>query len=130
MLIKLFFVIGHWKNWTTQYSKADCYMLCLQNLKIQLLRNLSKHIFHYSVVFLGTRLLGIQATISYLLMWTADICFFHHPSRSDHATTKKSLKQQREEQKKASEASGDTRAWNSLFMRPDTVWFYFRYKSL
>ncbi|XP_064986006.1 multiple RNA-binding domain-containing protein 1-like [Musa acuminata AAA Group] len=40
---------------------------------------------------------------------------------SDHATTKKSLKQQREEQKKASEASGDTRAWNSLFMRPDTV---------
>ncbi|THU52618.1 hypothetical protein C4D60_Mb10t05850 [Musa balbisiana] len=40
---------------------------------------------------------------------------------SDHATTKKSLKQQREEQKKTSEASGDTRAWNSLFMRPDTV---------
>lgn len=34
---------------------------------------------------------------------------------------KKNLKQQREEQKKASESSGDTRAWNSLFMRPDTV---------
>ncbi|KAK8940474.1 Polyadenylate-binding protein RBP47C' [Platanthera zijinensis] len=34
---------------------------------------------------------------------------------------KKCLKLQREEQKKASESSGDTRAWNSLFMRPDTV---------
>lgn len=34
---------------------------------------------------------------------------------------KKNFKQRREEQKKASEASGDTRAWNSLFMRPDTV---------
>ncbi|KAJ4969389.1 hypothetical protein NE237_016090 [Protea cynaroides] len=33
----------------------------------------------------------------------------------------RTFKQQREEQKKASEASGDTRAWNSLFMRPDTV---------
>ncbi|KAK8664519.1 hypothetical protein V6N13_084305 [Hibiscus sabdariffa] len=33
----------------------------------------------------------------------------------------KSFKQKREEQRKASEASGDTRAWNSLFMRPDTV---------
>ncbi|KAF5205644.1 Multiple rna-binding domain-containing protein, partial [Thalictrum thalictroides] len=35
--------------------------------------------------------------------------------------TAKSLKQQREERRKASEASGDTRAWNSLFMRSDTV---------
>nr|DAD24355.1 TPA_asm: hypothetical protein HUJ06_025819 [Nelumbo nucifera] len=33
----------------------------------------------------------------------------------------KTFKQRREEQKKATEASGDTRAWNSLFMRPDTV---------
>ncbi|KAF7803955.1 multiple RNA-binding domain-containing protein 1 [Senna tora] len=33
----------------------------------------------------------------------------------------KSLKQKREEERKAAEASGDTRAWNSLFMRPDTV---------
>ncbi|XP_043690007.1 multiple RNA-binding domain-containing protein 1-like isoform X2 [Telopea speciosissima] len=33
----------------------------------------------------------------------------------------KTFKQQREEQRKASEASGDTQAWNSLFMRPDTV---------
>ncbi|XP_008383339.1 multiple RNA-binding domain-containing protein 1 [Malus sylvestris] len=33
----------------------------------------------------------------------------------------KSLKKQREDKKKASEASGDTRAWNSLFMHPDTV---------
>ncbi|XP_059656876.1 multiple RNA-binding domain-containing protein 1 isoform X2 [Cornus florida] len=33
----------------------------------------------------------------------------------------KTLKQQREEEKKKSEASGNTQAWNSLFMRPDTV---------
>ncbi|KAL6500815.1 hypothetical protein OROGR_027323 [Orobanche gracilis] len=32
----------------------------------------------------------------------------------------KTLKQRREEQRKAAEASGDTRAWNSLFMRSDT----------
>ncbi|XP_078171883.1 uncharacterized protein LOC144565914 isoform X2 [Carex rostrata] len=34
---------------------------------------------------------------------------------------KKSLKKMREEQRKDAEASGDTRAWNSLYMRPDTV---------
>uniref|UniRef100_A0A5B7C6H3 Putative multiple RNA-binding domain-containing protein 1 n=1 Tax=Davidia involucrata TaxID=16924 RepID=A0A5B7C6H3_DAVIN len=33
----------------------------------------------------------------------------------------KTFKQQREEERKASEASGNTRAWNSLFIRPDTV---------
>ncbi|CAN1150820.1 Multiple RNA-binding domain-containing protein 1 [Linum perenne] len=33
----------------------------------------------------------------------------------------KTLKQRREEQKKEAEAGGDTRAWNSLFMRSDTV---------
>ncbi|KAG4958428.1 hypothetical protein JHK87_035061 [Glycine soja] len=33
----------------------------------------------------------------------------------------KTLKQQRQEKRKADEASGDTRAWNSLFMRSDTV---------
>ncbi|GLT59947.1 hypothetical protein SLA2020_327400 [Shorea laevis] len=33
----------------------------------------------------------------------------------------KTFKQKREEERKAAEASGDTRAWNSLFMRPDTV---------
>ncbi|XP_020673203.1 multiple RNA-binding domain-containing protein 1 [Dendrobium catenatum] len=42
-------------------------------------------------------------------------------SETTTANDKKNLKQQREEQKKASEASGDTRAWNSLFMRQDTV---------
>lgn len=31
------------------------------------------------------------------------------------------FKQKREDQKKVSEASGDTRAWNSLFMHPDTI---------
>ena len=35
----------------------------------------------------------------------------------------KTFKQKREEERKASETSGDTRAWNSLFMRPDTVCF-------
>ncbi|RHN72215.1 putative nucleotide-binding alpha-beta plait domain-containing protein [Medicago truncatula] len=33
----------------------------------------------------------------------------------------KTLKQRREEERKVAEASGDTRAWNSLFMRPDTI---------
>ncbi|KAI6679849.1 hypothetical protein NL676_033730 [Syzygium grande] len=33
----------------------------------------------------------------------------------------KTFKQQRKEDKKASEASGDTKAWNTLFMRSDTV---------
>ncbi|MCH80807.1 multiple RNA-binding domain-containing protein 1-like, partial [Trifolium medium] len=32
----------------------------------------------------------------------------------------KTLKQRREEERKSAEASGDTRAWNSLFMPPDT----------
>jgi hypothetical protein len=32
------------------------------------------------------------------------------------------LKQQKLEQKKASEIGGDTRAWNSFYMRQDTVW--------
>ncbi|KAK9131620.1 hypothetical protein Scep_011148 [Stephania cephalantha] len=31
------------------------------------------------------------------------------------------FKKQREEQRKSTEAGGDTRAWNSFFMRPDTV---------
>ncbi|EOA16005.1 hypothetical protein CARUB_v10004134mg [Capsella rubella] len=33
----------------------------------------------------------------------------------------KTFKQKREEQRKASETGGNTKAWNSLFMRPDTV---------
>ncbi|XP_038701815.1 multiple RNA-binding domain-containing protein 1 isoform X2 [Tripterygium wilfordii] len=33
----------------------------------------------------------------------------------------KTLKQRREQERKASEANGNTRSWNSLFMRPDTV---------
>ncbi|KAF3944314.1 hypothetical protein CMV_029201 [Castanea mollissima] len=37
------------------------------------------------------------------------------------AQTPKNFKQKREEERKASEASGDTRAWNSFFMRSDTV---------
>jgi len=33
----------------------------------------------------------------------------------------KTFKQQREKQKKSSEMTGDTKSWNSLFMRQDTV---------
>ncbi|KAK6268371.1 hypothetical protein QUC31_012531 [Theobroma cacao] len=40
---------------------------------------------------------------------------------TDASQGSKTFKQKREEERKASEASGDTRAWNSLFMRPDTV---------
>ncbi|XP_020103411.1 multiple RNA-binding domain-containing protein 1-like [Ananas comosus] len=40
---------------------------------------------------------------------------------SNHVVENKTFKQLRADQRKASEASGDTRAWNSLFMRPDTV---------
>ncbi|TVU15799.1 hypothetical protein EJB05_39337 [Eragrostis curvula] len=42
---------------------------------------------------------------------------------SNHVTVegKTSLKQQKLEQKKASEVGGDTRAWNSFYMRQDTV---------
>ncbi|XP_031399534.1 multiple RNA-binding domain-containing protein 1 [Punica granatum] len=43
--------------------------------------------------------------------------------QNDHSSNQaaKTFKQQREEERKASEASGDTRAWNTLFMRSDTV---------
>jgi multiple RNA-binding domain-containing protein 1 len=32
------------------------------------------------------------------------------------------LKQQKLEQKKASEIGGDTKPWNSFYMRRDTIW--------
>lgn len=38
-----------------------------------------------------------------------------------HADQSKTFKKKREEERKASEASGNTRAWNTMFMRPDTV---------
>ncbi|CAM6084747.1 unnamed protein product [Calypogeia fissa] len=41
------------------------------------------------------------------------------PDITGAGTTK--FKTEREAQRKAAEASGDTRAWNTLFMRPDTV---------
>uniref|UniRef100_J3M1B0 RRM domain-containing protein n=1 Tax=Oryza brachyantha TaxID=4533 RepID=J3M1B0_ORYBR len=40
---------------------------------------------------------------------------------SNHVEEKMSLKQQKLDQRKASEVSGDTRAWNSFYMRQDTV---------
>ncbi|KZV41921.1 multiple RNA-binding domain-containing protein 1-like [Dorcoceras hygrometricum] len=48
------------------------------------------------------------------------------PKNADQETSvdkhlSKTLKQQREEERKASEARGNTKAWNSLYMRPDTV---------
>ncbi|XP_078438055.1 nucleotide/nucleic acid binding protein [Wolffia australiana] len=43
------------------------------------------------------------------------------PSNRQESELPQSLKKKREEQKKASEASGETRAWNSLFIRQDTV---------
>lgn len=44
------------------------------------------------------------------------------PGADDSANqASKSLKQQREEKRKASEASGDTRAWNSLYIRTETA---------
>ncbi|XP_010529287.1 PREDICTED: multiple RNA-binding domain-containing protein 1 isoform X2 [Tarenaya hassleriana] len=41
--------------------------------------------------------------------------------KTDESNQSKTFKQKREEEKKASEVSGDTKAWNSLFMRPDTI---------
>ncbi|VVB12398.1 unnamed protein product [Arabis nemorensis] len=43
------------------------------------------------------------------------------PNRNDASNLPKTFKQKREEQRKASEAGGNTKAWNSLFMRPDTI---------
>ncbi|KAI5426732.1 hypothetical protein KIW84_032237 [Lathyrus oleraceus] len=45
----------------------------------------------------------------------------HSNNEENKDQDSKTLKQRREEERKAAEASGDTRAWNSLFMRPDTV---------
>ena len=50
-----------------------------------------------------------------------DIYFYRNDVSATH--TPKNFKQKREEERKASEASGDTRAWNSFFMRSDTVCF-------
>ncbi|KAG7554234.1 RNA-binding domain superfamily [Arabidopsis suecica] len=41
--------------------------------------------------------------------------------RNNSCNLPKTYKQEREEQRKASEARGNTKAWNSFFMRPDTV---------
>ncbi|CAN6229503.1 unnamed protein product [Urochloa humidicola] len=51
--------------------------------------------------------------------------------KSIHTTAevKMNLKQQKLEQKKASEISGDTRAWNSFYIRQDTVVEYIARKS-
>ncbi|KAL1537533.1 multiple RNA-binding domain-containing protein 1-like [Salvia divinorum] len=40
---------------------------------------------------------------------------------NDERPSSKTLKHKRTDERKASEAAGNTKAWNSLFMRPDTV---------
>lgn len=49
------------------------------------------------------------------------VLFFYCRKNTSIEQSSKTFKKQREENRKAAEASGDTRAWNSLFMRPDTV---------
>uniref|UniRef100_A0A7N0VBX2 RRM domain-containing protein n=1 Tax=Kalanchoe fedtschenkoi TaxID=63787 RepID=A0A7N0VBX2_KALFE len=44
------------------------------------------------------------------------------PDKEESNTNRvKNFKEKREEERKASEASGNTKAWNTFFMRPDTV---------
>ncbi|KFK24909.1 hypothetical protein AALP_AA8G040800, partial [Arabis alpina] len=43
------------------------------------------------------------------------------PNKYDTCNLPKTFKKKREEQRKASEASGNSKAWNSLFIQPDTV---------
>ncbi|KAL3616640.1 hypothetical protein CASFOL_039034 [Castilleja foliolosa] len=45
----------------------------------------------------------------------------YQPDASESFSDSKTLKQKRNAERKASEASGNTRAWNTLFMRPDTI---------
>ncbi|EYU30293.1 hypothetical protein MIMGU_mgv1a0257881mg, partial [Erythranthe guttata] len=51
------------------------------------------------------------------------------PDMQEHSLSSKMFKQQKISERKASEASGNTRAWNSLFMRPDTVVEYIARRS-
>lgn len=51
----------------------------------------------------------------------AIICLLICRTVANTKQSSKTFKQQRQEEKKASEASGNTRSWNTLFMRPDTV---------
>lgn len=44
-------------------------------------------------------------------------------NRDETSNLSKTFKQKKEEARKASEAGGNTKAWNSLFMRQDTVRF-------
>ncbi|KAL0727487.1 hypothetical protein Bca4012_023580 [Brassica carinata] len=44
-----------------------------------------------------------------------------HAARDEISNLPKTFKQKKEEQRKASEAGGNTKSWNSLFMRPDTI---------
>ncbi|CAA0824296.1 Unknown protein [Striga hermonthica] len=43
------------------------------------------------------------------------------PDMPETNISSKTFKQQRDAERKASEATGNTRSWNTLFMRPDTV---------
>ncbi|KAL8236003.1 hypothetical protein R6Q59_017084 [Mikania micrantha] len=89
----------------TKRSKGIAYVLyALPESAARALENLDNSIFQ-------GRLLHIMPAKQKVLPVKKDD-FGHHS---------KTFKQQREEKRKKSEISGDTRAWNSLFMRPDTV---------
>lgn len=94
-------------NKDTKQSKGFAYILyVLPESAIRALENLDKSIFQ-------GRLLHVLPAKPQISSEKQDVL--------DARQTSKSFKQQREEHRKVSEASGDTRAWNSLFMRPDTV---------
>lgn len=57
----------------------------------------------------------------FIRIYLAIICLLICRTVANTKQSSKTFKQQRQEEKKASEASGNTRSWNTLFMRPDTV---------
>lgn len=65
----------------------------------------------------------ITCRVQVFLCIVIRVLFSFCRKNSSKDQSSKTLKQQREEERKAAEASGDTRAWNSLFMRSDTVCF-------
>lgn len=57
--------------------------------------------------------------VSFVLQ-LVDFSMFHRSNAFANESLK-TFKQKKEKERKALEASGNTQAWNSLFMRPDTV---------
>lgn len=50
-----------------------------------------------------------------------DVTLLYYRTETSVDQGLKTFKQRREEERKAAEANGDTRAWNTFFMRSDTV---------